>query len=1535
MKKQILPIIISAIFGAGSIGYAQQAATTTPEGFKYQASLRNAQGEVISDKPVSIRISILSKGNNVKGGSNTETVFSEVHRVATNKLGMVSFEIGSGMLVTGEFSAIQWGSSEHFVQIEIDEAGGDNYKILGISQLMSVPYSLHAKMAGDVMPGSITIQNEIAARKETDEILQSQINIIRQIIEEKGTGKNGGDNSLGIPQDIEDLKTRYIADSSAKNTRINNNLTRFTNDSTTKQTQITNNLMRFVNDSADKNTRINDNLLRFMNDSVAVRSLLSSLQDNTQTQISNNLTRFINDSIALRNLIAAEVARATTEEEALAANLSAETTRAANAENTLDAKVTAETARAEAAEAATNIALTAESNRAVASESGLHTAITAEQNRAQATETTLDGKITTEKNRAEIAEEALSADIAAAAAGAAIATAAVQSDLDAEVARATAAEQSNAAAITSEVAAARSAEAGLDSRVDALESTDAQQATTNTNLQNAIQSEAATARAAEQANATAITNEAVASRTAEAILDSRVDALEAADAAQVTTNANQSSTNAALQTAINTEATTARAAEQANAAAIANETNRATATEWVLDGKIAAEANRATNAEAGLDMRVGALEAGNVAQATINTNLQNAIGTETARAIDLENGLRTDVNTATTTNNSQSTAISDLQAQVGTGTVDSRIAAATASSWIKTGNSAISTDFIGTTNSSDLVLKTNNTEKIRVTSGGSVGIGTNNPQRLLNINSANTNAESSVLFSKTGSAQHLYVGVANSTDLYPGGGLPIGGKGFIHSRQDMQISAIGANNIEFGTNGVNRIYINSAGNVGIGTTTPNAQLQLGSSIANRKIVLWEDGNNDHQYYGFGINSSTLRYQANFDHAFFTATGPTTSSEIIRLKNNGNVGIGTSNPSTKLEIAGQVKITGGTPGSGKVLTSDADGLASWVTPATFSGWTSTGNSAASTDFLGTTNTQDLVVKTNNTERMRVTAAGKTTISGPVEINTTSGALILPRVTTAQRDALSAAEGMIVYNASDNKFQGYYDNDVASVDQSKTTTCSGFFCFFPDDYNVYNFAQSFTAGITGRLSGITVKKTYGSGGTYTLKIYAGEGTAGSILYNQQINFSGNNADYNFTVTGVNIVSGNKYTFQLVGSGTIYLGGGNDSYSGGVFYENGTAQTYEDMYFKTLVIPATTFGWKDVAVSTDISGLQTQITNAWTKSGNSTSASDFIGTTNAQDVVIKRNNVISERIFTGGATAWTGDVATGITPVSGAGARMMWIPEKRAFRVGKVDATHWDNASIGSYSFASNNNTIASGFISTAMGETTTASGNYSTAMGAFTVASGSRSTAMGNYVSTNSQDGAFIIGDHSTQSVLNSSAQNEYTARFAGGYNLYTNSEATVGVSLAANSNSWTSISDSTKKENIIIADGEEFLKKIFRMRLGSWNYKNQDAKTLRHYGPMAQEMFSLFGHDGIGTIGNDTTIATADIDGVMMIAIQALEKRTAELHDAQVKLEQAQKEISSLKTVRLETEIVKARLLKIEEMLEKGQLKMVMLREEEK
>ncbi len=87
-------------------------------------------------------------------------------------------------------------------------------------------------------------------------------------------------------------------------------------------------------------------------------------------------------------------------------------------------------------------------------------------------------------------------------------------------------------------------------------------------------------------------------------------------------------------------------------------------------------------------------------------------------------------------------------------------------------------------------------------------------------------------------------------------------------------------------------------------------------------------------------------------------------------------------------------------------------------------------------------------------------------------------------------------------------------------------------------------------------------------------------------------------------------------------------------------------------------------------------------------------------------------------------------GDPPTSGAGTRMMWYPDKAAFRAGRVIGTNWDKDNIGDYSVAMGNNTTASGNYSTAMGSGTTASGNYSTTMGNLTTASGYYSTAMGS-------------------------------------------------------------------------------------------------------------------------------------------------------------------------------------------------------------
>ncbi|MES2764818.1 MAG: hypothetical protein V4642_03050 [Bacteroidota bacterium] len=275
--KKLLPIAACVILGVSSLAYAQQ----TPEAFKYQASLRNVQGEVIANKLVSIRVVILSAD---------KAVYSEVHTVSTNQLGLVNFEIGRGTRPEGKFSAINWDASKHFVRIEMDEQGGRNYKELGTSELLSVPYSLHATMASDVMPGSVTIQNEIAARQAGDDKLQGQINIVRGMLEQGAKG-SGNDNALGIPQDLEALKVRYMADSVAVRSLI-----------TSSNTNISSEVTRATGVESGLRTDVNT---------------ATSTNNSQATSIANNTSAIATNATA----IAAETARALAAEAALDAKI--------------------------------------------------------------------------------------------------------------------------------------------------------------------------------------------------------------------------------------------------------------------------------------------------------------------------------------------------------------------------------------------------------------------------------------------------------------------------------------------------------------------------------------------------------------------------------------------------------------------------------------------------------------------------------------------------------------------------------------------------------------------------------------------------------------------------------------------------------------------------------------------------------------------------------------------------------------------------------------------------------------------------------------------------------------------------------------------------------------------------------------------------------------------------------------------------------------------------------------------------------------
>lgn len=94
--------------------------------------------------------------------------------------------------------------------------------------------------------------------------------------------------------------------------------------------------------------------------------------------------------------------------------------------------------------------------------------------------------------------------------------------------------------------------------------------------------------------------------------------------------------------------------------------------------------------------------------------------------------------------------------------------------------------------------------------------------------------------------------------------------------------------------------------------------------------------------------------------------------------------------------------------------------------------------------------------------------------------------------------------------------------------------------------------------------------------------------------------------------------------------------------------------------------------------------------------------------------------------------------------------------------------------------------------------------------------------------------------------------------------------------------YTFTSDKNQKENFQPVDAEDVLNKLQGLDLSSWNYKGQDPQRFRHYGPVAQEFFEAFGHDGVGISGTPTTINSGDQAGILMIAVQAQQKQIEDL-----------------------------------------------------
>ncbi len=159
--KQLFTILIAGLITVSAFAQA-------PEKMSYQAVIRDANSLLVTNQIIGIQISVL------QGSATGTAVYVETQTPSTNINGLVSLEIGNGIVVSGVFNTIDWANGSYFVKTEIDPTGGTNYTIIGTSQLLSVPYALHSKTA-DALSSTLTETDPIFVASPSSSITNTNI----------------------------------------------------------------------------------------------------------------------------------------------------------------------------------------------------------------------------------------------------------------------------------------------------------------------------------------------------------------------------------------------------------------------------------------------------------------------------------------------------------------------------------------------------------------------------------------------------------------------------------------------------------------------------------------------------------------------------------------------------------------------------------------------------------------------------------------------------------------------------------------------------------------------------------------------------------------------------------------------------------------------------------------------------------------------------------------------------------------------------------------------------------------------------------------------------------------------------------------------------------------------------------------------------------------------------------------------------------------------------------------------------------------
>jgi hypothetical protein len=506
------------------------------------------------------------------------------------------------------------------------------------------------------------------------------------------------------------------------------------------------------------------------------------------------------------------------------------------------------------------------------------------------------------------------------------------------------------------------------------------------------------------------------------------------------------------------------------------------------------------------------------------------------------------------------------------------------------------------------------------------------------------------------------------------------------------------------------------------------------------------------YWGLGGNPATnpaINYVGTSDAQPLVIR--TNGAERVRIDAVGRVGIGTIVPSAALDVNGTAQMAGfrmpTSANNGYILTSDAVGAGTWQPVPGSLGWSLKGNAGTNpaTNYLGTSDAQNLVIRTFGMERARVTY-----------------------------------DGLFGIGTNDPK---------AALDVGGLARVGGF--QMPTGAAGGYVLTSDSAGI-----GSWQRATGGSG-------WALDGNGGTSAGQ---NFLGTTDNQALEIK----VNGSRAMRFEPGAASVNVIGGSGSALAGVY--------------------GATIG-----------------------GGGGTGGATNVVTDNYGTVGGGYSNRAGNNAGTAGDTE-------GATVSGGRG-----------------------NTANGPYS------AVGGGYLNTASGTNSTVPGGVSsTAQGNYSLAAGRRAKA-------NAQ-GAFAWAD-SLDSDFTVVQTDRFAARASGGVSFYTKSDLTIGAYLAANSGTWVSMSDRNAKEHIAEVDSREVLAKVSALPVTAWRYKGEDH-SIRHVGPMAQDFRAAF---GLGD--SDKGIATIDADGIAFAAIQglsqALQEKDAELKATRDELTALRSELRAL------------------------------------